>query len=109
MAGGLIRGEVRLAQFPAPDKTRPVLVLTRDTALPYLTRVTVAPITSSMRGVPSEVHLGPEDGLKQACAINLHNVLTVRKAIVGRRICQLSQSRMEEVCAALRFALGCES
>lgn len=108
MAGGLIRGEIRLAQLPGPDKTRPVLVLTRDTAIPYLSRVTVAPVTSSMRGVPTEVALGPEDGLKQACAINLHNVVTVRKEVVGRRICQLSELRMQEVCAALRFALGCD-
>jgi mRNA interferase MazF len=60
-----------------------------------------------MRAVPTEVALGPEDGLEQPCAVNLHNVLTLQKAAVGRRICQLSESRMPDVCAALQFALGC--
>jgi mRNA interferase MazF len=108
VAGGLIRGEVRLVRFPTPDKPRPALVLTRDSALGYLTRVTVAPITSTIRGVPSEVALGPDDGMKQACAVNLHNVVTVRKDLLGRRVCQLDAARMREVCTALGFALGCE-
>ncbi len=107
MAGGLTRGEVRFVRFPPPDKQRPVLVLTRDSALTYLSRVTVAPVSSTIRGVPSEVALGPDDGLEQACAVNLHNVLTVRKDQLGRRVCQLDDARMREVCAALEFALGC--
>jgi len=109
MAGGLERGEVRLFRFPAPDRQRPVLILTRGSALGYLGRVTVAPITSTLRGVPSEVALGPEDGLRQACAVNLHNVVTVPKAGIGRRVAQLEARRMREVCAALAFALGCEA
>lgn len=94
-------------RFPAPDKQRPVLVLTRDSALGYLTRVTVAPISSTIRGVPSEVALGPEDGLRQPCVVNLHNLVTVKMDQVGRRVCQLPESRMHDVCAALAFALGC--
>jgi len=86
-----------------------VLILTRGSALGYLGRVTVAPITSTLRGVPSEVALGPEDGLRQACAVNLHNVVTVPKAGIGRRVAQLEARRMREVCAALAFALGCEA
>ena len=62
MAGGLTRGEVRLVRFPPPDKQRPALVLTRDSALGYLSRVTVAPISSTIRGVPSEVGLDPRTG-----------------------------------------------
>jgi mRNA interferase MazF len=85
-----------------------VLVLTRRSAIPYLSRITVAPITSSIRGVPSELAVGPEDGLKQPCAVNLHNVLTVSKTDVGRRVGQLGDERMREVCRALGFALGCE-
>ena len=57
MAGGIERGAVRLCRFPEPDKERPVLVLTRGSAIAYLSRVTVAPITSTIRGVPSEVVL----------------------------------------------------
>jgi mRNA interferase MazF len=107
LAGRLERGEIRLYRFPAPDKERPVLILTRGSAIPYLSRVTVAPITSTIRGVPSEVSLGIEDGLRQPCAANLHNVMTVAQARVGRRLGQLTPNRIREVCAALAFALGC--
>ena len=109
MAGRLGRGEVRLFRFPTPDKERPVLILTRGSALNYLSRVTVAPITSTVRGVPSEVVLGPEDGMKGICAVNLHNLVTVRQAGVGRRLAQLTPQRLQEVCAALAFALGCDA
>ena len=84
-----------------------MLVLTRASALGYLSRVTVAPITSAIRGVPSEVVLGPDDGMKQPCAVNLHGLVTVGKQGLGRRLAQLSPARMLEVCAALAFALGC--
>ena len=108
MAGGLERGEVRLYRFPAPDKARPVLVLTRGSALGYLSRVTVAPITSTVRGVPSEVVLGTDDGMKQVCAVNLHNLITVPQASLGRRLAQLTPERLRQVCAALAFAIGCD-
>jgi len=109
MAGAIARGEVRLYQFPRPDKQRPVVVLTRESAIPYLSAVTVAPITSTMRGVPSEIRLTEADGMKGACAINLHNVVTVSKAHLGRRVAALSAERMKELCRALGFALGCTS
>lgn len=107
MAGRLERGEVRLYRFGPPDKQRPVVILTQSAALGHLSRVTVAPITSTIRGVPSEVPLGTEDGMKNPCAVNLHNVVTVAKEGIGRRVACLSAARMEEVCAALQFALGC--
>ena len=108
MAGRIERGEVRLFRFPSPDKERPVLVLTRSSVLAYLSRATVAPITSTIRGVPSEVALGPEDGMKQGCVVNLHNVMTVSRDALGRRVAALSPERMKQVCAALAFALGCD-
>jgi mRNA interferase MazF len=77
--------------------------------IPYLSAVTVAPVTSIIRGVASEVELSAEDGLKGPCAINLHNVVTVSKAHLGRRVATLSPERLSEVCAALGFALGCLS
>jgi len=107
VAGRLERGEIRLYQFSAPDKARPVLVLTRTSAIGYLSRITVAPITSAIRGVPSEVVVGPEDGMKQPSAINLHNVVTVPKSDIGRRVAHLGDVRMREVCRALAFSLGC--
>jgi mRNA interferase MazF len=108
LAGSLERGEIRLYRFPAPDKERPVLILTRGSSIPYLARVTVVPITSTIRGVASEVALGVEDGMRRPCAANLHDVMTVAQAGIGRRLAQLGPSRMREVCAALAFALGCD-
>jgi mRNA interferase MazF len=108
MAGRIARGDVRLYQFAAPDKQKPVLVLTRNSAISYLATVTVAPITSTIRGVPSEVVLGEEDGMKSSCAINLHNPITISQERLGKRVAQLNSSRMGEVCAALRFSLGCD-
>ena len=107
--GRIERGEVRLYQFAAPDKKRPVLVLTRHSAIAYLSTVTVAPVTSTIRGVPSEVVLNEEDGMKSSCAVNLHNAITVSQQRVGKRVARLSSARMNEVCAALRFTLGCDS
>ena len=108
MAGTITRGDVRLYEFAPPDKKRPVLVLTRDSAVSYLSTVTVAPITSTIRGVPSEVVLGVDDGMRAPCAVNLHNVVTVSKDRLGRRVARLASPRMNEICAALRFSLGCD-
>jgi mRNA interferase MazF len=77
--------------------------------LQNLSTVTVAPVTSTIRGVPSEVVLNEEDGMKSPCAVNLHNAVTVSQQRLGRRLARLSAARMYEVCAALRFSLGCDS
>jgi mRNA interferase MazF len=108
VAGGIARGDVRIYEFARPDKKRPVVVLTRDSAIEYLSTVTVAPITSAMRGVPSEVILNTEDGMKAPCAVNLHNAITVTQERLGKRVAQLSSARMNEICVALRFSLGCD-
>jgi mRNA interferase MazF len=108
VAGRIARGDVRLYQFAPPDKSRPAVVLTRDSAIAYLSTVTVAPVTSTIRGVPSEVVLNEEDGMKAPCAVNLHNAVTVSQERLGKRVAQLTSLRMSEVCAALRFCLGCD-
>jgi len=108
MAAGIARGDVRLYSFAPLDKSRPVVVLTRTSALNYLSTATVAPITSTVRGVPSEVALNQEDGMKAPCAVNLHNAVTVSQDRLGKRVSQLSLQRMNEICAALRFSLGCD-
>jgi mRNA interferase MazF len=108
MAGRIERGDVRLYRFAEPDKVRPVLVLTRSSAIGYLATVTVAPISSTIRGVPSEVPLNEEDGMKSTCAINLHNVITVSQDRLGKRVTHLNSFRLNEVCVALRFSLGCD-
>ena len=98
---------MRLYRFAPPDKQRPVVLLTRDSAIGHLSTVTVAPITSAIRGVPSEVILDEDDGMKGPCAINLHNAVTIEQRQLGRRIANLNANRMEEVCRALRFTFGC--
>ena len=108
MAGGIARGDVRVYQFASPGKKRPVVVLTRDSAIGYLPTVTVAPITSTIHGVPSEVILNEDDDMKTTCAVNLHHAITVSQQRLGKRVAQLSALRMGEICAALRFSLGCD-
>ena len=107
MAGRLNRGDVHLYRFASPDKQRPVLILTRDSAIGHLASVTVAPITTTIRDAPSEVILDAGDGMKGPCAVNLHNTITVSQERLGKRVATLSDQRMDEVCAALRFSLGC--
>jgi mRNA interferase MazF len=103
----LKRGEVRWYTFAEPDKRRPVLILTRTSSLRFLTGITIAPITSTIRTIPSEVLLTPdEDGVLSACAVNLDNMQTVPKAQIGRVLTTLSAARMHEVEQALCFALG---
>ena len=74
---------------------------------PILVGVQIA--TLALRGVPSEAVLNEEDGMKSPCAVNLHNAVTVSQRRLGRRVAQLGSARMNEVCAALRFSLGCDS
>jgi mRNA interferase MazF len=99
------RGEVRWYGFMSPDKRRPVLILTRDSVIEYLGEITVAPITSTIRDIPSEVHLGKEDGVPQSCVVNLDHIQTVPKAKVGALITTLSREKLTQVRNALRFAL----
>ena len=100
------RGEVRWYKFSRPDKSRPVLLLTRDSALEFLGDVTVAPLTSTIREIPSEVVLGAQDGMPRDCAVNLDHVQTVSRGKLGGVITTLGSRRMSEVRSALLFALG---
>ena len=99
------RGEVRWYRFAPPNKRRPVVILTRDSILEYLGEVTVAPITSTVREIPSEVALTPEDGLPRGCAVNLDYVQTVSRGRIGALIATLRPDRLREIRAALLFAL----
>ncbi len=108
MAGRLSRGDVYLCRFPPPDKKRPVLILTREKSIGHLSTVTIAPITSTVRDVPSEVVLEIDDGMKARCAVNLYNATTLSQDRLLQRVAHLSDERMKEVCAALCFSLGCD-
>ena len=103
------RGEVRWYRFARPDKRRPVLILTRDSALEFLGEVTIAPITTTIRDIPTEVVLTAADGMPRECAVNLDHVQTVPRARVEALVTTLGRRRMTEVGAALSFALGFEA
>ena len=107
MAREIARGEIWMYAFNAPDKRRPVLVLTRQEVISLLHTVMVAPITSTIYGAPSEVVVGESEGLKHTSAVNLDHVQTVEQSRLVRRVGQLSQVRMNEVCRALAIAAGC--
>jgi mRNA interferase MazF len=100
------RGEVRWYRFSRPDKRRPVVIFTRDSALEFLGEVTVAPITSTIRDIPTEVLLTKADGMPHDCAVNLDHLQTVSKGKIGSLITTLSPRKMLELRAALLFALG---
>ena len=98
-------GEIRWYKFARPDKRRPVLILTRDSVLEYLAEVTVAPISSIVRDIPSEVFLSKADGVPGDCAVNCDHLETISKGRVGSLISTLSRSKMADVGQAIRFAL----
>lgn len=103
----MIRGQVRWYTFRSPDKRRPILVLTRTAAISFLTNVTIAPITTNVRNIPTEVYLSPEeDGVLSICAVNLDTIQTVSQSQIGPLVTTLSSHRMEEVDVAIAFALG---
>ena len=107
MAGGVNRGEIWLHTFAPPDKRRPVVVLSRQGAIPLLSSAIVAPITSAIRGLPSEVPVGIDEGLKHDSAVNLDHVQTVEQKHLRTFVGSLSAEKMDQVCRALAVATGC--
>ncbi len=100
------RGDIRWYKFTHPDKKRPVLILTRNSVMDYLGEVTVAPLTSTVRNIPSEVPLGKSEGMARDCAVNCDHLQTVSKTKLGGLITTLPQAKLSEVRQALLFALG---
>ena len=127
MTGLLLADQKYLADgeaFPGKDFRKPASLISfcfcfalidelfgiaaKSSVIASLSSVTIAPITSAIRGVRSEVRLDENDGMKFPCAVNLHNTLTIPRRWLGPRLAQLSAVRLEEVCAALNFAIGCD-
>lgn len=106
MTPAIHRGDVWWADVPG-DKVRPVVVLTRERFVARLTSLLVAPVTTTVRGIPTEVALSPDDGLPRDCAANFDNVFTLPRMCFERKITRLADARMSEVCRASRFAIGC--
>ena len=100
------RGEIRWYRFKAPDKKRPVLILTRTSILKYLGEVTIAPVTSTIRNIPSEVFLSENDGMPKDCAINFDHIQTVSKSKIGALIMTLMPEKLNQVSDAIIFALN---
>ncbi|HEY6360683.1 MAG TPA: type II toxin-antitoxin system PemK/MazF family toxin [Vicinamibacterales bacterium] len=107
MARDVVRGDIWQYAFGAPDKRRPVLVISRQDVIGLLHTVMVAPITSTIRGAPSEVIVSVAEGLKHDSAINLDHVQTVEQSRLVKRIGQANAATMHDVCRALAIAVGC--
>ncbi len=104
--GGMKRGQIRWYKFTHPDKKRPVVILTRDSIIEYLGEVTIAPITSVIRDIPTEVILSKQDGMPRHCAVNCDHIQTVSKSKIGALVAALSPEIIREVSKAIVFALS---
>ncbi|MGH2879474.1 MAG: type II toxin-antitoxin system PemK/MazF family toxin [Solirubrobacteraceae bacterium] len=100
------RGEIWWHE-PAEEKRRPVLILTRDEAIDGLNKLVTAPATGTIRGISSEVRVGPEDGMPQESVISLDNTTLIRKALLTEPIATLDPAKMSEVCRALAYTTSC--
>lgn len=105
MAEGLSWGDIRLIEFGSPDKRRPALLLTRTAYLPHLSNVVVAPVTRTIRDIPSEVRIGPESGLKEESVVKLDQLQSISRDRIGKFVGSLDPSRKRELRDALLFAL----
>jgi mRNA interferase MazF len=100
------QGDIWLVEEP-DRKARPCLVLTRPGATPLLTALMVAPLTRTRRGIPTELPIGPDDGVRFDSVASFDNVATIERAFLTRRLGRLAEGRWHEVCAAMRTAIGC--
>lgn len=107
MARAVNRGEIWMYSFRAPDKRRPVLVLSRQEVIGLLHTVMVAPITSAIRGAPGEVVVGTREGLKGHSAVNLDHIQTVERARLVGYVGSVLPETMRAVCHAVVLATGC--
>ena len=108
MAARVNRGEIWRLRLPHPDERRPVVVISRSALIPLLHTVTVAAVTSTLRGSPTEVSIGEDEGLKQASCVNLCHIFTVPRRRLTGFVGSLGPDKMREVCRALAVATGCE-
>src|SRR5262245_8818193 len=100
------RGDVHWADLPSPVGRRPVVLVSRDEAYAIKTRVTVIVLTRTVRGIPTEVRLGPNQGLPKLGVANADELVTISTNLLGERITTLTRSKLDELDDALRFALS---
>ena len=101
----MLRGEVWWAKLPQPQGARPVLLLSRDKAIQVRSAVTIAPLSRTIRGLPTEVLLDAADGVPKSCAVNLDSLQTIPKVQILDLICRLKPLKMTAVNRAIKFAL----
>ncbi|HET6551270.1 MAG TPA: type II toxin-antitoxin system PemK/MazF family toxin [Solirubrobacter sp.] len=100
------RGDVWWYELPELGR-RPGCILTRETAIPVLNDLLVVPATRTIRGIATEVRLGPEDGMPSECALAVDNLVPVPKSMMVERITRLGPAKLAELCTALAVATGC--
>lgn len=103
----LNRGEIWWYELPELGR-RPGCIVTRQSALPVLNAVLVAPATRTIRGIPSELSLGVQDGMPSDCVLSFGNLITIPKSFLVEQITSLAAPRLPELCRALRIATGCD-
>ena len=99
------KGDIWWAELPLPIGRRPVVLLSRNEAYAVRNAITVAEITSTIRGIPVEVALEPDLGLPRECVINLDTIITIRKSLLVKKITHLDDSKIKEINRAIKFAL----
>ena len=102
------RGDIRWVRFASPDKRRPVLVLARADLVPALSQVPVVPLSTQVRGLPSEVMLSTEDGLPSACVLKTEWIKAVEQSLLGPLIATFPARRWSEVRTSVLYVLGFE-
>lgn len=105
IGGHPLQGEIWWAE--AEDKRRPVLVVTRDAAIPVLRQIIVAPVTRTVRDIPTEVALGPDEGLPVACVASFDNLQPIRTALLTERIGRLRSDQVGQICRAIAALTDC--
>jgi mRNA interferase MazF len=100
------RGQVWWGEIDGIGR-RPFLIMTRSAAIPVLTSVLAAPVTRTIRGIPTELRLGPDDGMPTDCVASFDNLSVIPKAYLVSQICELRAGRLAEACTAMRVAIGC--
>ena len=100
-----VQGDIWWAE--AEDQRRPVLIVTRSEAIPVLTSIVVAPITRTVRGIPTEVSLGPEQGLPEPCAASFDNLQPIRRSFLTQRLGRLAADQSGEICRATDALTDC--
>lgn len=103
---GVKRGQVWWGELEQVGRL-PFLVMTRSAAIPVLNSVLVAPVTRTIRGIPTELRLGPDDGMPDECVASFDNITTVPKAYLVDHVCKLRPTQLAEACAAMQAAIDC--